>query len=169
MWERDCSIPLAFPFSEWKNSIEIPSYTDIPTELRHIGDHIKKKRLETKTLIKDVAQQLNISLYTLTIWEQNIYTPSITQYPNIIKFLGYYPFSDDATLGGKIKRYRVIHGLTYKALGKLIGSCPAAIKNWETNVSVPKPEKVNQILQRLSMHPSKLQKGTCISQKPLLH
>ena len=153
MWVHACSIPLAFPFSEWQNSVKIPSRIDIPTALTHIGDHIKKKRLETKTRIKDVIEALSISRQTLTGWEQKTYSPAISQYPKIIEFLGYYPFPDDTqTLGGKIKKYRMSHGLTRKAFARIINSCPAAIKNWEHNVSAPKAEKVNMIRKLLAIN-----------------
>jgi DNA-binding XRE family transcriptional regulator len=55
-------------------------------------------------------------------WETNRAKPMVHHIPKIIEFLGYNPYPVEAeTLGGRIKSYRLEHGLSHKRLGELLG------------------------------------------------
>ncbi len=87
-----------------------------------IGEHIKKTRMEKGLLQEDVAKLFGVSTDTITNWENERGIPQIQFFPKIIAFLGYHPFlAEPKTLGERIKRYRELHGLSHKKMGKLVG------------------------------------------------
>jgi DNA-binding transcriptional regulator YiaG len=128
---------------EFKN----PFYRKWNGDLKTVGDHIKKRRIELGMLQKEVAATLNVSEDTVTFWENNRVKPMINHIPTIIKFLGYDPLPiERKTLGGKIKYYRYINGLSHKAFGKLLHVNASTIGSWETNEFVPKPATFKKLL-----------------------
>ena len=93
------------PFSSLVKTVPLPDKRAIPDELQHIGDHIKKARLERRILIKDVITELDIDRETLRGWELGLWEPFVRHYPKIVKFLKYNPFNIETdTLGGRIKK-----------------------------------------------------------------
>ena len=67
-----------------------PAY---PRELRTLGDHIRKKRLDLGLLQKEVARLLGVDTDSVTNWEKNRYVPRRHLIPRIVEFLGYVPLS----------------------------------------------------------------------------
>jgi hypothetical protein len=57
---------------------------------------------------------------TIVNWELNHYQPLTRHNPKIIDFLGYVPedLFPIKTFGQKIKRYRLLHGMTKKQLAR---------------------------------------------------
>jgi transcriptional regulator with XRE-family HTH domain len=116
-----------------------------------IGDHIRRRRLELKLRQEDVARMIGVSCRTLTYWEIGLAEPHIEQGPNIIKFLGYHlePFGTK-TLGDQIKNYRFLHGLSCKALSRILDVNLSSIYSWEANEFMPKPsllKRLNELLE----------------------
>ena len=69
---------------------------------------------------------------SITGWENNRSEVSIPYYPKIINFLGYIPFKlDTSTLGGQIKLYRYLHGLTQKELAYELAINESTLYNYE--------------------------------------
>ena len=97
-----------------------------------------------------VAKQLGVSEDTITFWENDRAKPLIINYPKIVDFLGYNPFSSDAsTLAGKIQNYRHLMGISQEQFGKLIGVNESTIFHWEKGSHTPLPsmlKKLNTIL-----------------------
>jgi DNA-binding transcriptional regulator YiaG len=134
--------------------VPLPDTREFPNELKTIGDHLKKARLERKMLIKDVLEILGVNRWTLRQWEQNILEPFVYQYPKIIAFLGYYPFTHETeTQGGKIKKYRFTQGLSMQEFGKLVGVAGCTVSTWERNkakaASQEKSVKLNTLLNTI--------------------
>jgi len=103
-----------------------------------IGEHLRKRRLELKILQKEVAAILGVSEDTITYWENERNKPQIQFYPQIIQFLGYYPFDvDTKSIGGQIYKYRADYGLSHKNLARVTGFDPGTLSSWEQNVTVP--------------------------------
>jgi DNA-binding transcriptional regulator YiaG len=126
--------------------VPVPDKRAFPSALQHIGDHIKKTRLERKILIKDLITTLEINRETLRGWELGLWQPFVRHYPKIIHFLGYYPLSHETeTLGGKIKKYRFEHGLTQKQFAVLLSTDGCTIALWEGNKRVPLPQNVKAL------------------------
>ena len=77
---------------------------------------------------------LGVSEATITGWELNQTTPSITQLPKIISFLGYIPepYCKKAdNFIEQIKLYRQIHGLTQEKFAELVGVDETTVAKWE--------------------------------------
>ena len=84
-------------------------------------------------------------------WENNRAEPLIYNISKLIKFLGYNPYpTNSETLGGRIKAYRILHGLSHKKIGKLVGVDASTIGSWEKNEHVPKTKVLNRLKQLLS-------------------
>jgi transcriptional regulator with XRE-family HTH domain len=69
-----------------------PDFKPYPKELKTIGDHLKKRRLELKMLQKEVAERFGTTVCTVRNWEKNRSNPSLPFIPKIIQFLGYIPY-----------------------------------------------------------------------------
>jgi DNA-binding transcriptional regulator YiaG len=139
----------AVPFSELAVTVALTDKRAFPKELKTIGDHIKQARLERKMLIKDVIAALGICRWTHREWEHNNLEPFVYHYPKIIAFLGYYPFDHETeSLGGKIKKYRFMHGLSLADFGKLVGMVGSTVSTWERNKAKPIKAEVFMKLTR---------------------
>ncbi|MBI2073639.1 MAG: helix-turn-helix transcriptional regulator [Gemmatimonadetes bacterium] len=68
-----------------------------PRELRTLGDHLRKRRLDLGLRQDDVARKLGVSLDTIRNWEVGRAAPAQWQWAGIIRFLGYAPFSTKGT------------------------------------------------------------------------
>jgi DNA-binding XRE family transcriptional regulator len=62
-------------------------------ELKTLGDHIRKRRLDLTLLQKDVAKIIGETEATIYNWENNQSEPSLVFVPRIIEFIGYAPTS----------------------------------------------------------------------------
>jgi DNA-binding transcriptional regulator YiaG len=84
---------------------------------------------------RTAARQMEVSEDYLCCWENGRNQPQIRHYPSIIAFLGYYPFDDHETetFGGKIKRYKYVHGLNNEKLAEQLGVDETKVASWERN------------------------------------
>ena len=113
---------LALPFWNMVAKYRIPLKIITLNESSSIGMHIKKKRLELKLRQVDVASILNTTEDSVRFWETDRAKPQINFAPGIIKFLAYNPYPvEPNTMGGRIKHYRILHGLSHKKMGRIIG------------------------------------------------
>jgi len=108
--------------------------------------------MELQVSQDDLAQLLGVTKDTVVYWETKQIAPDITQFPKIIAFLGYNPFEDETgALGGKIKEYRYLHGLSQRKLASLLGVSFSAIKSWEENEFTPTIEHQKQLNELLGI------------------
>ena len=110
-----------------------PLSPDYPLELKTLGDHLRKKRLDSGLLQKEVAALLGVSEFSILSWEKNRAEPAYRHIPRIIAFLGYLPSSGilEKPLGDKILRYRQLRGINQEALALEIGVDPGTLARWE--------------------------------------
>lgn len=141
----------ALPFSRINTTIAKPIKINETGKIESIGEHLKLKRLQLGLLQKDVAQMVGVSEDSVTYWESNRTIPLIRYMPKIIEFLGYNPMPvDPSTFSGKILQFRILNGLTYKAMGKLIGVNSSTITSWEQNHNNPRKnvkKRLEHVLQ----------------------
>jgi transcriptional regulator with XRE-family HTH domain len=111
-----------------------PAY---PLELKTIGDHIRKRRLDLGLYQKDIAKKFGADLTSVFNWENNVKSPAIRFIPHIIQFLGYNPFEDisSAGFGKRIVAYRKMRGLTQKEFAHQLGIDPTTMSRWEKGKS----------------------------------
>jgi transcriptional regulator with XRE-family HTH domain len=112
-----------------------------------IGDHIRKRRLQLGWGATHLAQLLKVSTDTVYNWEHNRSKPGIRFMPGIANFLGYAPASSNPkTLGEKIKKYRIEHGLSQKRLAIQLGIDPLTLRRLENNRGKPTRKILIRIL-----------------------
>ena len=68
--------------------------TPYPKELRTVGDHLRKRRLDLGLSQKDVALQLEVDKGKIWRWENNKTSPAMRDLSRIIVFLGYDPYPE---------------------------------------------------------------------------
>lgn len=120
-----------------------------------IGEHIRKKRIESRLLQADIAKILNVSEDCITYWENNRSTPQIQYFPHIIRFLGYSPLEfDETTFGGRLTAYRWKNGLSNEKLGMLLGvhgSTILAREKGEKPTQTKTHKKVEHVATRINV------------------
>ncbi len=147
------NVILALPFWKVRILFKNPFFRKFQSELKTIGDHIRKRRIELGLIQKEVACALKVSEDTVTFWENNRVKPMIHHLPVIIQFLGYNPLlMDKETLGGQIKCYRIMNGLSHKELGKLLQVDASTVGSWEAGQSVPHFKSKKKLLTLLLIH-----------------
>ena len=58
-----------------------------PRELRTLGDHLSKRRLDLGLLQNEVAERLGVDESTVCNWEKNRHAPSARSMPEMLTFL----------------------------------------------------------------------------------
>lgn len=129
----------ALPFCHIQLHAQKPVSKAYPRELKTLGDHLRKKRLDLGLLQKEVAEIIGTTGCSIMYWETNRISPSIEFIPRIIDFLAYIPYGNipEMSLGEKIVTCRRITGLTQKELAKRMEIDPATLARWERNESKP--------------------------------
>lgn len=123
---------LRLPFCQTTLTAKRPPEKAYPRELRTIGDHIRKRRLDLKLLQKEVARLLGVDTTTVTNWEKNRCGPTLRILPSVIEFVGYSPFQAlDGTLGQQIKSYRKTIGMSQKKMARQIRVDPTTLSRLE--------------------------------------
>ena len=113
-----------------------PSY---PREVKTIGDHIRRRRLDLKLNLTEAAAVMGVCSESVTRWENNREQPAARTVPKIIKFLGRTPYSDISTmnLGEQISICRRIHGLSKEKLAERLRINPTTVARWEKGRNRP--------------------------------
>jgi transcriptional regulator with XRE-family HTH domain len=95
-----------------------PAY---PGELKTLGDHLRKARLDRGLSQPDVAKLFNVTTDTVTGWELERHQPTAKFARAIIAFIGYVPFAnEDTSLGKRLRLARLVSGMTQKEVADLI-------------------------------------------------
>jgi len=130
----------ALPFSKLEKTVAKP-LSNLIINPTSIGEKLKNKRLELGLLQIDVANIIGVCEDSITLWENNRNEPQIVHYPKIIQFLGYIPFEvDTSTLGGEIKLYRYLHGLSQEELALKLNINQSTVFHYENNKHNPSPK-----------------------------
>jgi transcriptional regulator with XRE-family HTH domain len=112
-------------------STQKPKSSAYPKELKTLGDHIRKRRLDLRLFQEQVAERIGVDEDTIFRWEGNKSKPQVQFIPAIIKFLGYNPIPLPESPGHKLLSYRQAHGLSQRALAKRTGVDPKAVELYE--------------------------------------
>jgi transcriptional regulator with XRE-family HTH domain len=122
---------LASPFCHFSLTGSRPKSSAYPPELKTIGDHIRKRRLDLGLFQKDVAKIVGVDETTVFNWEHADMIPRLTAIPKIIEFLGYNPLITGETFGERLRLQRVTLGLTQKEVAQKMGIDPSTLASWE--------------------------------------
>ncbi len=125
---------VALPFCHLEFRAKKPLPEAYPKELRTIGDHVRKRRLDLKMTQREVAEILRVDKTTVWNWESNRTEPLTRHLPSITLFLGYCPFeASGQSLGERLRDYLRKYGLSQKKLAKEIGIDPSTLSRLEKN------------------------------------
>ncbi|WP_369751276.1 helix-turn-helix domain-containing protein [Asinibacterium sp. OR53] len=137
-------------FSRYQTRVprkDLKGCTETPKTL---GEHLKKRRLSKGMSQASLAKLLGVTKDCVWLWEAERNTPQLHHYPALIAFLGYYPFDHETdTLGGKITRYKNLHGMSTKKLAKLLGVDEGTVAQWERNETKPLARSMSRIISIL--------------------
>jgi transcriptional regulator with XRE-family HTH domain len=126
------------PFCQVSLKAKKPLPRTYPKELKTLGDHLRKKRLDLGLLQKDVAKILGVSQGTIYNWENNRTSPSLRAIPKIIEFLGYIPYDiQEKTPGEELRLLRRTLGLSQEKLATKLGVDPSTLWRWEKGKRTP--------------------------------
>jgi len=122
----------ALPFCKVALRAKKPDSRPYPKNLKNIGDHLKKKRLDMNIQQKELAEKCGVTVCTIRNWEKNRSNPSLVFMPKIVQFLGYIPYeASNQTFGEQIAAKRRLLGLRQKDLATSIGADPCTVRSWE--------------------------------------
>jgi transcriptional regulator with XRE-family HTH domain len=88
-------------------------------------------RLDRGLWQKQVAREIGCSKASLLNWEKGRAAPEVRFWPTILRFLGYDPRPEPATLGGQLRAAREGAGLSEEALARKLGLDPGTLAAWE--------------------------------------
>jgi transcriptional regulator with XRE-family HTH domain len=125
-----------------------PDFKPYPKQLKTIGDHLKKRRLDLNLQQTDVASRLGTTACTLRNWEKNRNTSQIKHLPKVIDFLSYQPWDEGCrTLCERIALKRKLLGLSQEELAKQAGLCEDTIASWENGEHKPNKHSLKILAQ----------------------
>ena len=141
------------PFCHTALEAPKPPPPGYPRELRTLGAHLRKRRLDLGLLQREVAEQIGVDGTSICNWENNRTSPSFHFVSRIVEFLGYVPdvFPTD-TLGERIVAARRLLGLTQKKLAHRLGVDPSTLGRWERGKGQPS----KRLLERITAFPNSL-------------
>ena len=132
------SFTLALPFCHLALRAQKPPLATYPRDLKTVGDHVRKRRLDLGLLQRDAAERLGVHKMTVNNWENNRRSPQLRFVPRIIEFLGYIPYdAQPEALGKRIVLWRRTLGLTQRELACRLGVAPSTLGRWERDKGKP--------------------------------
>lgn len=90
---------------------------------------------------------MNVDEMSVVGWELNQCKPLVSHIPVIIDFLGYVPedIFPGNTLSQKIKRYRLLHGMTVKQLARQLRVDEETLRSLEADNGRHFPETLKKL------------------------
>ena len=137
---------VASTFPRLTLSAQKPPNSAYPKELKTIGEHIRKRRLDLELFQKDVAKVLGITKGTVSNWEKNLAVPKLFYIPKIIEFLGYIPFEIGESLPDMLRGYRRLCGLSKRGASCKHGVDVSTWWKWEDRRSKPTSPKSLKVI-----------------------
>jgi transcriptional regulator with XRE-family HTH domain len=120
----------------------------VPETPRTLGEHLRRVRLDRGLWQKQVAREIGCSKASLLNWEKGHAEPELRFLPAILRFLGYDPRPEPATLGGRIRAAREAAGLSERELARRLGLDPGTLAAWERDeVRRPYP-RIRRVFER---------------------
>jgi DNA-binding XRE family transcriptional regulator len=117
----------------WRLSGPKPN-PDYPLQLRHLGHHLLKRRMDLGLTRKAAAKLIGTNDHSLKHWEsaaKSYIRPMF--YAGIVRFLGYNPLPEPRTLGEAVRRARLARGWSLARLAVEASVDPATIRRIEEN------------------------------------
>ena len=96
---------------------------------------MRKRRTDLGILQRQVADLLSVDVMSVVGWEVAGREPLVRHIPQIIEFLGYVPedLFPARTTGEKIRRYRMLKGMTRRQLAQELDLDEGTLRSVETD------------------------------------
>jgi transcriptional regulator with XRE-family HTH domain len=140
------------PFCHVRLSARKPKSEAYPAVLSTYGDHIRAKRLDAGLTQKQVAEEIGVDETSVFNWESNRVEPAVRLIPNIIRFLGYCPYTPAPPLTGWLKLIRRSLGYSQRKLAARLKIDGGTWRRWEAGIRQPAPVYLGQIRAFLEFH-----------------
>ena len=108
-----------------------------PVEVKTLGDHIRRRRLDLGLMQRTVAHQLGVREETVGLWENGLARPLPRHYGNIVRFLGYDPEPGGQTVAGRLRAVRRRLGLSQAEFAAKVGLDEGSVCRWESGSRQP--------------------------------
>ncbi|WP_343693734.1 recombinase family protein [Chitinophaga sp.] len=126
--------------------LQIPAPQNYPKNPTTIGEHIRKKRIDSGLTQTELAKILDVSTDCITFWENNRSKPQITYYPRIHHFLGFYTTTiDETNFHGRLRAYRLKNGISCKEMARLLKVDTSTVRAWEKGLNIPSQKRIDVI------------------------
>ncbi len=102
-----------------------------PESPGHIGEHIKKRRLELGLLQHEAAEEMGVCAWTVINWELGETEPAVHYLHRVLRFLGYDPFPAPACFAEEVLALRRSEGLTQRELARRLQVDEGTVRFWE--------------------------------------
>lgn len=96
-----------------------------------MGDHIRARRLDLGLFQREAGLRIGVTEATVYGWEKLGTSPSISEWPGVLCFLGYDPHPSPTTTGQRLQAIRRREGLTQVELAARLNVDPSTLKVWE--------------------------------------
>ncbi|MFZ4766278.1 MAG: helix-turn-helix transcriptional regulator [Roseimicrobium sp.] len=109
-----------------------------------LGEHMRNRRLELGLRQEYVAAQLGTVREVYERWERDVREPVVSEWPGILAFLGYYPFSQHEVADLVLKARRC-QGVGQKRLAAAIGVIHQRLRRWEHGAEMPDADSMRRL------------------------
>lgn len=104
-----------------------------------LGEHLRYQRLALGLRQEDVAVRLGTVREVYDRWERDERAPVVSEWPDILGFLGYYPYPVE-TSADLVLKARRCQGADQKRLADAVGVIHQKLRRWERGLeSVANP------------------------------
>ena len=116
-----------------------------PHEIRTLGDHLRRRRLDLGLEQRTVAEELGVGEETVGPWERGLVRPLARHYGAIVRFLGYDPVPGGRSLPERLRAARVRLGLTQADFAAKVGLDESSVCRWENRSRQPSRWMVGRV------------------------
>jgi ribosome-binding protein aMBF1 (putative translation factor) len=141
---------VSLPFYRWRLVAARP-VSGYPENLSHIGDHIRKTRLDRGMNRKTAAKELRIDPISLKNWEEARTEVEVRLYPQILMWLGYDPMPQPKSVGEQMRNARLARGWSRKRLATAADIDEGTVKRLEADTRNMARRSRDRVLRVLSL------------------
>jgi transcriptional regulator with XRE-family HTH domain len=104
-----------------------------PKEFKHLGDHIRKRRLDLGLTQEEAADRTGASdRWAVNRWELGLHEPGVSVLPGILEFLGYDPRPEPTSMAEWLVWHRTGRGRSQERMARQLGVTSRTLGRWET-------------------------------------
>lgn len=132
--------------------VELPDVQGVPHQLRTIGDHVRKRRVELGLRQKDVGDLVGAAKPTVAGWEARGMRPRPDVLARVVELLGYTPNAarSPEDLVKQLKTVRRHFRLPPAVAAEMIGVSVGAVWTWESGRRRPRGRSLDLLRRFLA-------------------